>query len=197
MEKLFKRMIWFGLVGVIAAFCLGVYFTSDLLLGVLLAFSAAFICGGVLGRLWFKAKVQLERPEVEQAVQQAATKAVSTGTEVAKAGVATGLRLLPSLRYLFSFSGRVTRKEYWIVQIATGVVQLGSIVWLVIDANYATPWLLLLVSMAVLLAFGVRRTRDTGVNQWWFLLVLVAPVNLALLVFLLLVPTDEFRDSRL
>ncbi|MFY0312468.1 DUF805 domain-containing protein [Leisingera sp. D0M16] len=51
------------------------------------------------------------------------------------------------------------------------------------------------VVAAVLLAFGVRRTRDTGVNQWWSLLVLVPPANLALMVFLLLVPTDEFKDA--
>jgi len=52
-----------------------------------------------------------------------------------------------------------------------------------------------LLSIAQTLAFIIRRTRNTSVNQWWFLMLFVPPVNLAFQIFLLFVPTDEFKDK--
>ena len=46
-------------------------------------------------------------------------------------------------------------------------------------------------------AISTRRMRDTGVNPWWVLTLIVPPVNLAATVFLLLVPTNEFRGKGL
>lgn len=155
--------------------------------------------GGTLymARQRVRSKAHPERPELADAVERAASQAAGAGTKLSEAGLATGRRLLPSIKYLFSFEGRVMRREYWIAQIVTGIVVLGSVIWIIVEPSHLTPWLFMLISGVSLLAFGVRRTRDTGVNQWWFLLVLVAPVNLALLVFLLLVPTDEFRDAKI
>lgn len=196
MEKLFKGLIGVGVIGACVAFGGGVVLGSDVLFEFALAFCVIVAACGSLGLIGLRAMAQLGRPEVEQAVQQASRHAAETGAQVTKVGVTTGRRLIPSIQYLFTFSGRVTRKEYWIAQIVTGVVTIIAVLWITIDASYLMPWLLLLITAVVLVAFGVRRTRDTGVNQWWFLLALVAPVNLALVVFLLLVPTDEFLDSK-
>jgi hypothetical protein len=35
--------------------------------------------------------------------------------------------------------------------------------------------------------------RDTGVNAWWTLALLVPPLNVAAVAFLILVPSDEFK----
>ncbi|MBD3804974.1 MAG: DUF805 domain-containing protein [Thioclava sp.] len=49
----------------------------------------------------------------------------------------------------------------------------------------------------LLWAVSTRRTRDTGVTVWWVLALLVPPLNLAGLVFLLVVPSEEFAGRGL
>jgi uncharacterized membrane protein YhaH (DUF805 family) len=66
--------------------------------------------------------------------------------------------------------------------------------WVVLASDHLGPVVALvgLVLLTVsMLSFGVRRTRDTGLSHWWYLLVLVPAVNLALLALLFLAPTDE------
>lgn len=107
----------------------------------------------------------------------------------------------------FSFRGNATRKQFLVTQVivglALGVVfgiggwmyesRIGPISFLgallVFAALCAACWLLWAVS--------ARRTRDTGVIVWWVLTLLIPPLNLATFVFLLLVPTDEFRGKGL
>lgn len=194
MDKTLKRMIWFGLTVAVVGFWAGLFLGLDVLLEYTLAVGVSIAVLGALCALWLKAKAHLESPEFAEATERVASQAADAGTALSDV---THGRLLPMTKYLFTFKGRVTRREYWITQIAIGIVDLGSVIWIILEPYHFTPWFLMLVSGVSLLAFGARRTRDTGVNQWWFLLVLVAPVNLALLVFLLLVPTDEFRDVKI
>ena len=104
------------------------------------------------------------------------------------------------LQYLFSFTGRVNRLEFLISQAVGGVLLLVLFSLILEDPTDGVSRVAFFVMVVVaisLLAFGARRTRDTGVNQWWYLLILVPPVDFALWVFLLLVPTDEFRYARI
>ncbi|MEX5598544.1 DUF805 domain-containing protein [Pseudophaeobacter sp. C1-32P7] len=142
--------------------------------------------------------------KVRKAAEQAATQASEASEELLRTGKhsATELNIAaaPLLAYLFGFSGRVSRLEYLIVQVVTGLLTLVFFALFLVEPD---SWLGILSLLAIgaitaiLLAFGVRRTRDIGVNQWWFLLVLVPPANLAMFVALLLVPTDEFKGKGL
>ncbi|WP_264212591.1 DUF805 domain-containing protein [Leisingera thetidis] len=141
---------------------------------------------------------KLTNPDTQKKLKAASDDAAEKAVEAAKQGTQTaqevGNSLVPRLQYLFSFSGRSTRGEYLLCQIGTGVAMFLSLVLLLSEAGIL-PLIVLLASAVILLAFGVRRTRDTGVSQWWFLLILVPPANLAMFVFLLLVPTDEFKGK--
>ena len=169
-----------------------------------LAFFGIIAACGVLGFLAVNAKARLDDPEVREKVAQAVDKATATSSELSQVGVkaarVSGGQLMPRLQYLFSFSGCVARQPFIISQLVSGVFMFVFIGLAI--AAYETGWslvflLLLLVLIAHLLAFGARRTRDTGASHWWYLLVLVPPVNLALIVALFLVPTGEFANRRL
>jgi uncharacterized membrane protein YhaH (DUF805 family) len=103
------------------------------------------------------------------------------------------------LRLLFGFQGRAGRKEFLVSQLGGVVVNL-ALTWVVLASDHLGLVVVALVGLALLtvsmLSFGVRRTRDTGLSHWWYLLVLVPAVNLALLALLLLAPTDEFEGRR-
>lgn len=114
-------------------------------------------------------------------------------SEVQDGAETVQLGLMGLLRSVFSFSGTVRRRGYLISQLAIGFIQVVSVLWLFENPEAALPWLLILASAVSMLAFGARRTRDTGVSHWWFLLFLVPALNLAVLAFLFLVPTDEFK----
>lgn len=197
MEQFFKKAaITSVVVGVFALW--GVILLPDFALaqgvGVI---SFALVVIGVAGWGILQGQRTLTRPEAIETYSKIGTQAAKASTDLTKAGKTAGHRLAPVVEFLFSFSGRVSRKVYWISQIVSGflLLVLCAIVVSFSAQVAAVALLLILVVAASSLSFGARRTRDTGVNQWWFLLVLVAPVNFALLVFLLLVPTDEFRDS--
>ncbi|SFU21884.1 DUF805 domain-containing protein [Sedimentitalea nanhaiensis] len=140
-----------------------------------------------------RAHSALVDPKTQKKIQETAKQA-ATANEFAQVGSKAAISaLLPRLQYLFSFSGRASRMEYFICQVGVGIALFLG--FLLLSELGVLPLLVILSSVAILLAFGVRRTRDTGVNQWWFLLILVPPVNLAATVFLLLVPTDEFKGK--
>ncbi len=75
-----------------------------------------------------------------------------------------------------------------------------ALTWVVLASEHLGSVVVALVGLVLLavsmLSFGVRRTRDTGLSHWWYLLVLVPAVNLAPVVLLLLAPTDEFEGRR-
>ncbi|WP_417817790.1 DUF805 domain-containing protein [Tritonibacter scottomollicae] len=106
--------------------------------------------------------------------------------------------ILPVVSYLLAFSGQASRLEYLAAQAVSGIaiIILLTVIWTTgSELTVIFSFILLIAASMAQLAFGFRRTRDIGVNQWWFLLVLVPPVNLAVLVALLVIPTDEFKGK--
>jgi uncharacterized membrane protein YhaH (DUF805 family) len=72
------------------------------------------------------------------------------------------------------FSGRATRKQYWMFELIYVIIFL---VILIAESFARIPgilstafWLLTIVPA---LAFEVRRFRDAGFNPWWVLLYLI------------------------
>ncbi|WP_197922921.1 DUF805 domain-containing protein [Thiosulfatihalobacter marinus] len=204
MGKTFLGLLCAGVFGA-AVSVLSVIVIDDMrVVDLGLVFSGIVGVCGLVGWLVTRSKAQLEDPEVAERVSRAVEQASAMSSEMslagAKAATASGSALMSRLRYLFSFSGRIGRKAYLIAQVVAGMLLLVLFSLTLedpTDAASQVAYLLTLPILAHLLAFGARRTRDTGVNQWWFLLVFVPPVNFALMVFLLLVPTDEFRDARI
>ena len=76
------------------------------------------------------------------------------------------------LKNYFTFSGRSSRKEYWmfilinvVISIIIGIV--GSIVG---DKYSIISVLYILVMIIPTLAVDVRRLHDTGKSAWWLLI---------------------------
>ncbi len=218
MDAFFKTIFWLVRLALCYAFLriAGEIWFSPGELIVRQVFLGAFIFVGLyclwlvekgLRKLWARLDNPDDRAEFDEIVQSVAAKSKGFSEdgaamlrEVTREGghaqSITETRVLPFLSYVFGFQGRITRVEYLICQLVAGIIQLISAYWLIFESIDLTPLLLLIISTYILLAFGVRRTRDTGVNQWWFLMIFVPPANLAMLIFLLFVPTDEFKDAR-
>jgi uncharacterized membrane protein YhaH (DUF805 family) len=108
---------------------------------------------------------------------------------------------------LFTFSGRLDRKQYLVTLFASA---FGYVVfwflgfWLFDFGETVTNALgVVMVATGTVLWFWIncaasaKRTRDTGVTVWWALALLIPPVNLAATIFLFFVPTDEFAGRGL
>ncbi|QRD52468.1 DUF805 domain-containing protein [Pseudosulfitobacter pseudonitzschiae] len=177
-------LIWFGGVGAVSAWSLIFVFGSS---SALVLLTRVTYVAGLAGLACFAVLKVLRAAEKQEpwvATAQSGAGAVRLG-------------LMGWLRYAFSFSGSVSRPRFLVSQLAAGIIQIVSILWLLESPASLFPWLMILAAGVSMLAFGARRTRDTGVSQWWFLLVLVPALNLAVLAFLFLVPTDEFRGRGL
>jgi uncharacterized membrane protein YhaH (DUF805 family) len=102
----------------------------------------------------------------------------------------------------FSFQGRLTRRQFVLMQFVVGLacaVIFGISNWLSDSfSSFSQGVGVFVFVLGVVLAFWLvlaayaKRTRDTGIRVWWTLTLLVPPLNLAAIVFLFLVPTDEF-----
>ncbi len=93
------------------------------------------------------------------------------------------------------FSGRARRKEYWmfiLFNIIVACVMAG------IDGVLGTGGILYAIyALAVFipgLAVTVRRLHDTGRSGWWFLLVLIPLVGIAVFVFMCLEGAQEENE---
>ena len=96
---------------------------------------------------------------------------------------------LGPLKKYAEFSGRASRKEYWLFA-------LWNLPILFVLALIALP-LYMLYYLGVLLpslAVTVRRLHDTNRSAWWLLLSIVPLANIALLVFFCLKGTDGDND---
>lgn len=87
-------------------------------------------------------------------------------------------------KHYFDFSGRSTRKEFWMFVLINFIVSLAiSIVGGLIGIKALSSvysLLVLIPSIAIL----VRRLRDAGFNVWWILIVLVPLVGFIVLIVL-------------
>lgn len=157
----------------------------------------------VMGRLWQRAATPERKKQVQDLVGNISKAAAYVAEDGATNAQAQAIRVtngvaLPSAKYLFGFDGVASRLEYFLAQLFSGTAILVLLAIIMISESESTvliSFLLLIAASLVQLAFGFRRTRDIGVNQWWFLLVLVPPVNLAVLVALFVIPTDEFKGK--
>lgn len=99
------------------------------------------------------------------------------------------------------FSGRASRKEYWMAFLFNALVTVGL---MMIDAVIGTfsaesgmgllSGLYALVALCPGLAICVRRLHDTGRRGWWVLLALVPFVGIFLLIFMLI--DGEPRENK-
>lgn len=204
MQSTFRIIFWAGLAGCVGWFWYAVFGTVTPLVEAAGVSAAVLVLIGAAGFLFFWIPQAFDLKRASTVAEAAAQKAQTGSQELSQVGSEvlkeTGSKLGPILRYVFGFSGRVSRLEYLIALLVTGFLTL---VFFALFLEEPDSWLGILSLLAigaitaVHLAFGVRRTRDTGVNQWWFLLVLVPPANLAMFVALLLVPTDEFKGKGL
>lgn len=202
MESTFRIIFWAGLAGCATWFWYTMLQPMTVLVEAAGVSAGTLLLIGAAGLLYFWIPQAFDFKKVGKAAEAAALQAQAGSQELSLVGSdvlkESGRKLGPILAYVFGFSGRVSRKEYLITQAVTGVLLVFLFALTLenpTDGFSLFAYLAMGIVAVVLLAFGVRRTRDTGVNQWWFLLVLVPPANLALMVFLLLVPTDEFKDA--
>lgn len=99
---------------------------------------------------------------------------------------------LAVLKNYVGFSGRASRKEYWMfvlfnIIFAVIAIILDNVLGLVIrDVGYGPIYLLYaLVTLLPGLAAAIRRLHDTGKSGWYFLVALIPCVGgIILLVFL-------------
>ncbi len=92
------------------------------------------------------------------------------------------------------FSGRARRSEFWWFFLA---LLLATVVALIISSAADAIWLyyvLILPFVPPLLSVAVRRLHDTGRSGWWYWLIVVPVVNIALYVFWAL--PSEPRENR-
>lgn len=111
------------------------------------------------------------------------------------------------LESIFSFKGKLRRKAFLLTQLLNAVcMMIGFFVATGMrdpdDGGFSASGIYIVVAVLVIglwisWAASTKRTRDTGINVWWVLALLVPPLNLAAMVFLLLVPTDEFKGRGL
>jgi uncharacterized membrane protein YhaH (DUF805 family) len=108
---------------------------------------------------------------------------------------------------VFSFSGRLDRRQFLITRFAShcgaGLLWLFGLWLLDLRSSVTDAVAMISLGLFTLLwlwincAASAKRTRDTGVTVWWALTLLVPPVNLAATVFLYFVPSDEFAGRGL
>ena len=87
------------------------------------------------------------------------------------------------------FSGRASRKEYWL--FALWNLPIMFVLLMIAIELYGLYYLGVLVPY---LAVGVRRLHDTNRSGWWLLLAIVPLAGLALLVCFCLEGTDGDND---
>lgn len=105
---------------------------------------------------------------------------------------------------LFSATGRIGRKDYWIIQIASIAMIIGYAVivgFLVTDSNpesRATTWALVpcIVFVGILGIFtNIKRVHDFGWSGWVVLASLIPPVGFVCLILSLFMPGDPAGDK--
>ncbi len=99
------------------------------------------------------------------------------------------------------FSGRATRKEYWmfvlfnfIISIIIGIV--GSLSSLVIRVDLSIlSFLYLLAIIIPSIAVGVRRLHDTDHSGWWMFISLIPLVGTIILLVFLVTDSDAGENK--
>lgn len=109
-------------------------------------------------------------------------------------------------RQAFDFSGRATRREYWLFQAQLLLLYFGLIVlmgWLIealqsdaVTGGVAVATLLIMLFFIVAsLALGVRRVHDHDKTGWLFLLSFVPLIGWIFLLIMTLTPGTKGENS--
>ena len=72
------------------------------------------------------------------------------------------------MKKLFSFEGRIRRRDYWITSICVGI--LTSITDLFVETNPLLAILIIIPCLWVSIANCAKRCHDLGHNGWWQLI---------------------------
>lgn len=109
-------------------------------------------------------------------------------------------------RQAFSFSGRATRREYWLFQAQLFALYIGTIALLgaVVEesASDAVTAILAMVVLLIMLFFivaalaaGVRRVHDHDKSGWLFLLSFVPLIGWIFFLIMTLTPGTKGENS--
>lgn len=79
----------------------------------------------------------------------------------------------PIQYHYFDFTGRATRREFWLFTLSLFLVTVGAgmLVALSRETMWAVVGVFWLSILAPAVALQVRRLHDTGRSGWWWLLV--------------------------
>lgn len=147
--------------------------------------------------------------ELRKSKQKESSSTIVKGPDHSGAGAFTKNEMLfqelqERLSPYFSFSGNLSRGAF-IRKFLVGNLIIGMMIGITLDlfeSNYTTTGIMAVIAMLIAScwltwAACTRRMRDTGVNAWWTLTLLVPPLNIAAIAFLVLVPSNEFKGKGL
>jgi len=101
----------------------------------------------------------------------------------------------PIKNHYADFSGRVSRKTYWMFFLTYIIL---AVVISVIEALMGTNFIGLIFAFALLvpaIAIGARRLHDTGLSGWWQLINFI-PLLGAIILIIMLVRKSEAADNK-
>lgn len=102
---------------------------------------------------------------------------------------------LSVLKKYAEFSGRASRREYWMFVLINILISIGVSI---IGNMIKMPTLTSLYSLAVLLpslAVGVRRLHDIGKSGWMLLVSLIPLIGIVWLIILMATSGDEGENE--
>ncbi|SFB04501.1 MULTISPECIES: DUF805 domain-containing protein [unclassified Bacillus (in: firmicutes)] len=100
------------------------------------------------------------------------------------------------LKNYVGFSGRASRKEYWMFTLVNLFVTIAlAIVDGVADTDQLFSSLYSLAVLLPTLAVGARRLHDTGKSGWWQLITLI-PIIGAIILLVFFVKDSDPGDNK-
>jgi uncharacterized membrane protein YhaH (DUF805 family) len=90
-----------------------------------------------------------------------------------------------------NFTGRSTRKEYWMFILTTFLITLGlGFVGALVGLELLSS-IFSLVALIPSISFAARRLHDTGKSGWWQLLYFIPIIGFIVVIVLLIFESDE------
>ena len=172
MQRMFFGAVLLGGLGSAISMALGIYQYmpyEQVMKGIWISWIISGL--GAIGWLAFWAKSKLTSEETRARMYSVSETTNQTFEHDLRSVVQ---KLVSIATYLFTFEGQITRLPFFVGMLVNGLIWLLFVMSLLSESTGLTFSMLLAacLSIAQSLAFVVRRTRDTGVNQWWFLMLL-------------------------